>query len=241
MAMDTSIRRGIATRMAEIDVAILDDWHGSFCVESSELPLGQSGYTTRPIEELQVAAGEQQKITEIRLGKLFADSDLSNQTTGIRQLGQVLGHLGSAVEESKVLSPSHPPVPNQIMSTRPPITTHVLDVSRGKPGRGIAVMLELWNGRSKGREINGWISIGSSVTDADGRSGPLMAPSNTVMSGRYKLTFDTSKYFQNLDDTTECFYPYVSVVFEIKPAQVTQHFHVPVLLSPFSYTTYRGS
>ncbi|MCO5592970.1 hypothetical protein L7F22_046974 [Adiantum nelumboides] len=173
----------------------------------------QTRFSSRPIEELQVAAGEQQKITELRLGKLFADSDLSNQTTGNRRLDQVLGHLGSAVEESK-------------------------------PGLGIAVMLELWNGPSKGREVNGWTPIGSSITDADGQSGPLMAPSNTVKAGRYKVTFDTSKYFQNSDDTTgttECFYPYVSVVFEIKPAQVTQHFHVPVLLSPFSYTTYRGS
>ncbi|KAI5060345.1 hypothetical protein GOP47_0024765 [Adiantum capillus-veneris] len=207
----------------------------------------QNRFSSRPIEELQVAAGEQQKITEIRLGKLFADRDSFSQTTANQRLGQVLGHIGSSVEESKVSLPSHLSVPNQISPTRPPITTHVLDVSRGKPGAGIPVTLELWNVPSKGGESRGWISIGSSVTDADGRSGPLMAPSSNVMAGRYKLTFGTATYFQNSnssDDTngtTQCFYPYVSVVFEIKPAQVSQHFHVPVLLSPFSYTTYRGS
>lgn len=122
---------------------------------------------------------------------------------------------------------------------RPPITTHVLDVSIGKPGAGIDVILDAWNDHSIGENSGEWINVGSSITNSDGRSGPLMASSNTVVAGRYRLTFKTGPYFQKLGVTS--FYPFVSVVFEIKPSQASEHFHVPVLLSPFSYTTYRGS
>ncbi|KAH6559264.1 hypothetical protein KP509_1Z017300 [Ceratopteris richardii] len=204
----------------------------------------QARFSSRPIEELQVAAEEQQKITEIRLGKMFGEAGLAPVS---QRLNQFLGHLGAAatVNESSTSALGHSIVPTQVSSTRPPITTHVLDVSRGRPGEGISVLLELWKGTSKAGNSNEWTMIGSSVTDSDGRCGPLMAPSNSVAPGRYKLTFDTGKYFQTSsgseDSASQYFYPYVSVVFEIKPYQVSQHFHVPVLLSPFSYTTYRGS
>lgn len=203
-------------------------------------------FASRPIDELQVAATEQQKITEIRLRKLFAERQSSD-----KQVGQIGGLLGLMKTDAYVMSTT-PETSAHLMSTegsllRPPITTHVLDVSRGRPGGGIEVALDIWKGYSTNDKSGEWTNIGSSVTDSDGRSGPLMMPSNTVMAGRYKLTFNTGKYFSNLRNSAQrsdlggSFYPLISVVFEISPSQGSEHFHVPVLLSPFSYTTYRGS
>lgn len=212
---------------------------------SSEiLSILKDRFASRPIDELQVAAAEQQKITEIRLGKLFAERESSDQQVG--QIGELLVQTDRTVisfpnPSARFISTQHSSL------LRPPITTHVLDVSHGKPGAGIEVALDVWKCYSMNDESGEWTNIGSSLTDSDGRSGPLMAPSNSVTAGRYKLTFNTGKYFSNLSNSAErsnlggSFYPYVSVVFEIKPAQVSEHFHVPVLLSPFSYTTYRGS
>lgn len=210
-------------------------------------------FSSRPLDELQVAAAEQQKVTEIRLNKLFAERESmqnlsSGSLTAERRFSQIGGHLGDGDEKvTSSLDSSACLVASQLSSARPPITTHVLDVSRGRPGAGIDVVLDMWKGYSNGDESTEWLNIGSSVTDIDGRSGPLMPPSNSVTAGRYKLTFNTGKYFLKLSSSCDrnevlgCFYPYISVVFEIKPTQVSEHFHVPVLLSPFSYTTYRGS
>ena len=153
-----------------------------------------------------------------------------------RRMGQIAGHLKDGVVDAKAKNSST--LPNQPIE-RPPITTHVLDVSIGKPGANIGVELDIWKDLSEGEISGEWINLGSSITNSDGRSGPLIPPSNNVMTGRYRLTFNTGTYFQKLGIVS--FYPYVSVVFEIKPSQISEHFHVPVLLSPFSYTTYRGS
>ena len=124
--------------------------------------------------------------------------------------------------------------------TRPPITTHVLDVSRGSPATGIEVRLETWKGPNRhpifgDSDLSSWALIGSSTTDKDGRSGHLMNLVEAVDPGTYRLSFNTGKYFP------EGFFPFVSLVFEIRESQKFQHFHVPLLLSPFSFTTYRGS
>ena len=104
------------------------------------------------------------------------------------------------------------------------ITTHVLDTSRGKPAAGIAVTLE--------RSANGkWSPVGRGKTDNDGRLRTL-AP-GTVKKGTYRLTFDTSAYFR------QTFYPQVVIIFNV--ADGAQHYHVPLLLSPWGYSTYRGS
>jgi 5-hydroxyisourate hydrolase len=106
------------------------------------------------------------------------------------------------------------------------LSTHVLDAVTGRPAAGIGVRLESWTG-------DGWTPAAEQSTDADGRIGDLGSPA----AGRHRLTFDTGGYFTALGSST--FYPEVSVVFEITDAG--RHHHVPLLLSPFAYTTYRGS
>ena len=108
------------------------------------------------------------------------------------------------------------------------ITTHVLDTSRGKPASGMPIVLEV---RS---ESGDWKVIGKTSTDADGRAKMLTAH---VSRGTYRLSFDTAAYF--LAWNVEGFYPEVQVVFEIRDP--SQHYHVPLLLSPYGYSTYRGS
>jgi 5-hydroxyisourate hydrolase len=103
------------------------------------------------------------------------------------------------------------------------ISTHVLDTARGLPAAGIAVALE----RSSG---DGWEAVGRAVTDADGRAREL----GPVAPGRHRLTFETGAYLG-----AESFYPRVSVEFVV--AGHDDRCHVPLLLSPFGYSTYRGS
>jgi 5-hydroxyisourate hydrolase len=110
-----------------------------------------------------------------------------------------------------------------------PITTHVLDTSLGRPAAGVGAKLE--------RIDHGgtWVPLGTGVTNSDGRIGDLVE--DPIESGRYRITFDTGPYFAERGQAT--FFPEVSIVFEVKDA--TQHHHVPLLLSPFGYSTYRGS
>lgn len=111
-----------------------------------------------------------------------------------------------------------------------PITTHVLDVSKGKPAQGVAVTLE--------RHADGeWHLLGQRKTDDDGRVKDLLADDATLDAGTYRLTFDTTSYFSK--QGVEGFYPMVSVAFTVRDG--SQHHHVPLLLSPFGYSTYRGS
>ena len=105
------------------------------------------------------------------------------------------------------------------------ITTHVLDTSRGRPAAGVPVLLE--------RAVDaGWEPAGRGTTDADGRARDLL--SSAPQEGRYRLTFDTGAYFG-----AASFYPEVSVTFVVGPGE--EHYHLPLLLSPFGYSTYRGS
>lgn len=110
------------------------------------------------------------------------------------------------------------------------ITTHVLDTSRGIPAAGVAVTLE--------REVaaGDWHVVGSGATDADGRLRTLTSDAEAV-SGVHRLVFDIAAYFQSRGERT--FYPRVVIVFDAADAQA--HYHVPLLVSPFGYTTYRGS
>ena len=108
------------------------------------------------------------------------------------------------------------------------ITTHVLDTSRGCPAAGVPVTLE--------RAVDsGWQPVGRGTTDADGRVRGLLA--SVPVDGRYRLTFDTGVYFRSVGEAG--FYPEVSVTFVVGDRQ--EHYHVPLLLSPFGYSTYRGS
>lgn len=109
------------------------------------------------------------------------------------------------------------------------ITTHVLDISRGRPAAGVPVELE------RQEEDGTWRAVGRGLTDQDGRLGDLM--DEPLRAGVYRLTFDTAAYFAGQD--REGFYPEVSVTFQVIRAE--EHHHVPILLGPFGYTTYRGS
>ncbi|MBA3634293.1 MAG: hydroxyisourate hydrolase [Acidobacteria bacterium] len=110
------------------------------------------------------------------------------------------------------------------------ITTHILNVSSGFPARGVPVTLER-------QTSSGWEIIGKGATDDDGRLLNLLASDTGLLSGNYRLTFDTKTYFQQ--QQIEGFYPQVTVAFTVRDA--AQHYHVPLLLSPFGYSTYRGS
>ena len=110
------------------------------------------------------------------------------------------------------------------------ITTHVLDVSRGRPAEGIIAVLEF-------RTHEGWKELARGSTNADGRIPDLLPKEKSIDPGLYRLTFELRSYVERSQTTG--FYPYVPIVFEVKDS--TQHYHIPLLLSPFGYTTYRGS
>jgi 5-hydroxyisourate hydrolase len=110
-----------------------------------------------------------------------------------------------------------------------PITTHVLDTSRGCPAAGLRVELQVRSGAE-------WKSIGASVTDSNGRCATLIGEGK-LQAGGYRLLFDAGTYFKKQQNET--FYSEIPIVFEILRPE--GHYHVPLLISPFGYSTYRGS
>jgi 5-hydroxyisourate hydrolase len=110
-----------------------------------------------------------------------------------------------------------------------PLTTHVLDTARGRPAAGMQVTLEA-------RAGDGWAPRGGGVTDADGRVPGLVAE-GALRAGVHRLTFATGDWFAA--QGIEGFYPEVTVVCRIDDPAV--HYHVPLLISPYGYSTYRGS
>jgi 5-hydroxyisourate hydrolase/2-oxo-4-hydroxy-4-carboxy-5-ureidoimidazoline decarboxylase len=110
------------------------------------------------------------------------------------------------------------------------ITTHVLDTSRGCPGAGMRVVLEI-------RNRDAWSRVGQGTTDANGRLTTLTG-NQPMIAGDYRLTFDTGGYLR-ARGAADAFFPDVTITFTV--ADASQHFHVPLLLSPFGYSTYRGS
>lgn len=112
-----------------------------------------------------------------------------------------------------------------------PITTHILDTALGRPAQGVAVTLAQLTSE------NSWDSIGSGTTNADGRITDLLPADTTITAGVYRLTFEVGAYFAASKQTA--FYPFIPIIFEIKASD--EHYHVPLLLNPFGYSTYRGS
>jgi 5-hydroxyisourate hydrolase len=108
------------------------------------------------------------------------------------------------------------------------ISTHILDTTLGRPAAGVAVTLER-------EEAGAWHAVGNGVTDPDGRVKQLLL--GTPHDGTYRITFAVDGYFKSTK--TEAFYPVVTIQFRIKNA--AEHYHVPLLLNPFGYSTYRGS
>lgn len=109
------------------------------------------------------------------------------------------------------------------------ITTHILDTGKGKPATTVLVFLFKQNSEN-------WILISKGFTDNDGRILDLLENNIVLEHGTYKMKFNTSEYFNRQQIKT--FYPFVEIIFTI---DCNEHYHVPLLLNPFGYSTYRGS
>ncbi|CAL8120890.1 unnamed protein product [Orchesella dallaii] len=110
-----------------------------------------------------------------------------------------------------------------------PLTSHVLDTAIGRPAVGVPVTLSKY-------ENGQWLNISNKLTNSDGRVGNMIS-SEEFSSSRYKLTFETLSYYERRGEKT--FYPYIEVTFEIESPE--EHYHVPILLSAYGFSTYRGS
>lgn len=107
------------------------------------------------------------------------------------------------------------------------LTTHILDTALGRPAAGVPLILAKSSG-------GGWTTVGRGTTDLDGRCKTLLK--GPLKKGTYRLTFGVASYFKRTRQTG--FYPSISIVFAVRDAR---HHHVPLLLSPWGYSTYRGS
>ena len=111
------------------------------------------------------------------------------------------------------------------------ITTHVLDTARGKPAAAVPVILERLGEGAR------FVEVGRGKTDGDGRCRDLVPAGTEIAAGIHRLTFDTHAYFEAHGTTG--FYPLVTITFYVRAPG--EHHHVPLLLSPYGYSTYRGS
>ena len=117
------------------------------------------------------------------------------------------------------------------MSAATTISTHVLDTSLGAPAAGVRVSL------ARIDDDGAATAFAADVTTVDGRIASFVPPGDAIPAGRYRLVFEVAAYFGGTD--RESFYPEVAIDFLVGDAP--QHYHVPLLLSPFGYSTYRGS
>jgi len=110
------------------------------------------------------------------------------------------------------------------------ITTHILDTARGAPARDVSIKLEYLEGKEN------WHLVGSGKTNSDGRCPQLLPTGHVLAGGTYRISFDTAGYFAS--QNVETFYPKVDIFFQLRDPH--QHYHVPLLLAPWGYSTYRG-
>ncbi|CAI7744301.1 unnamed protein product [Closterium sp. NIES-53] len=246
----------------------------------------------QPIYEVQLAAKEQEKITQLRLEKLLLDAPTDGAGAAVSspatyRLARVAAHIAPPPGAPATAAPATTPPATAAPATsakHPSISTHVLDVALGRPAAGIPVLLERQieaRGESESGGVGlGWERVGGGVTNADGRAAGLLARGGDeggvvgiggvgggavggggVGAGIYRLSFATGEYLGQMhgargtgdaqagtgrgSGSGGCsgggFFPSVSIVFRVLPEQQREHFHVPLLLSPFSYSTYRGS
>ncbi|KAE9398443.1 Hydroxyisourate hydrolase [Gymnopus androsaceus JB14] len=114
-----------------------------------------------------------------------------------------------------------------------PITCHVLDTSTGRPVQGIAIKLQ---------QLSIFHPLAEGETNSDGRCTDLLSPASTkelLKPGIYKMIFRTKEYFDSQSPAVKSFYPWVEISFELFRA--SEHYHIPLLISPYGFTTYRGS
>ncbi|KAK0208775.1 hypothetical protein DFS33DRAFT_1305536 [Desarmillaria ectypa] len=128
--------------------------------------------------------------------------------------------------------------------SRSPITCHVLDSSSGKPVPNVEIRLQRYEPRKSEDEPDIFAALAKGVTNSDGRCPDLLPPLETseetrrlLVAGSYKVIFRIKEYFESKGQ--KCFYPWVEITFNLEnPAE---HYHIPLLISPYSFTTYRGS
>ena len=111
------------------------------------------------------------------------------------------------------------------------ISTHILDTALGRPAKDVPVKLE------RQERSGNWRLLSSARTDHDGRCAQLLPEDEALSSGTYRLAFDTASHFAA--QKTDALYPVVEITFQVRDGE--SHFHIPLLLSPNGYTTYRGS
>ena len=111
------------------------------------------------------------------------------------------------------------------------LSSHILDISKGMPASGVPIRLKKMDADKKT-----WSVIEEKVTDANGRISDFLSSEKPDNIGIYKLTFLTADYFKS--QNINSFYPFIEVVFEIKDSK---HYHVPITLSAYGYSTYRGN
>jgi len=171
---------------------------------------------------------EEEEEKPINLCKVDTSHQLSarvkleaSQVDPSRDPGQ-FSEVGSSVSSSgsKSVTRSHPD----------PVSSHILDTSLGRPAAGVMVTMY----RMGGEQV--WTKLMARVTNSDGRASNFLGWGD-FKPGTYKMHFATGQYYK--EKQTETFYPYAEVVFEIKDPEA--HYHVPLLLNPFGYSTYRGS
>jgi len=125
--------------------------------------------------------------------------------------------------------------------SKSPITCHVLDSSTGKPAQGVEIRLQQFEAASTSDGPDIFSPLARGVTNSDGRCLDLLPGDTTeaknLSAGTYKIVFKTKEYFESTG--RKCFYPWVEITFELE--QPDEHYHIPLLISPFSFTTYRGS
>lgn len=110
------------------------------------------------------------------------------------------------------------------------LSSHILDISTGKPVPHVKIALQ------KRDAQNNWLLVEEKITDQNGRVKDFLKQDGKDHTGIYKLTFYTAPYFKSLGQKS--FYPFVEVVFELADQE---HYHVPITLSPYGYSTYRGN
>jgi len=185
---------------------------------------------------------EQYDNKPINLSKAVSDKrdDQVDSTRPSRDTRHQMNEVGSSVPltspQPSYNASSQPHLNNQAeplkkpRSHPDPVSSHILDTSVGLPARGVMVSMY----RMGGEQV--WTKLQSRVTNDDGRASNFLSWEE-FQPGTYKMHFSTGQYFK--DRATETFYPYAEVVFEIKNPEA--HYHIPLLLNPYGYSTYRGS
>jgi len=166
--------------------------------------------------------------------------DSTRNSRDMRESRDQMNEVGSSVAlstpQSTYLASSQPHLSSQPESLRKPrshpdpVSSHILDTSVGLPAKGVSVSMYRMGGEQA------WTKLQSRVTNADGRASNFLSWEQ-FQPGTYKMHFSTGQYFK--ERATETFYPYAEVIFEIKDPEA--HYHIPLLLNPYGYSTYRGS